>query len=841
MIQFLARHQELDDYMSIVLNLALRFGDFGFYQYHIHFASEAAARLQQFNEVTYWGTLDTETYCRIFAARAAHPCSLCGAPSHPASACSIPAKINIQHNPTRSYALPHTPSPAPPATIIPRPVAPNLPLFSPNTNGVDKRGRPILRQGGRTICNNFNEEGCKMSQCRYLHVCSFCGGRHARSACPHNPTSFKSAINDPSSVDRLLSKEIEQGFMIGPFSQPPFPTFRISPLGIATRKYSGKQRIIIDLSAPHGTSVPSVNSLIPSEDYSLHYATINHAIALIKLAGKNSWLSKTDITSAFKVLLIHPDFWRFFGVKWRGAYYFAVRLTFSCKSSPKLFDTLSEALCWILCNNHGIQFLVHLLDFLLISPPSSPPASGIATLTAVFADLGVPLSTEKTEGPSTSLEFLGITLDTNSFQASLPIEKLKRICLLISNFLMAPSCTKQQLLSLLGHLNFALRIIPQGRAFISHLLSIASSVPSLLSSVSLNPSCLAELRLWLHLLSNWNGISFFYDDQLTNSLDIQLFTDAAPSAGFGGFFNGRWFASSWPPEITNNCEVASSALFEIYPIVAAAVLWGHEWSTKSILIHSDNLSVVDIINKGRSNSNSIMPFMRRLTWHSVTHQYILRAAHIPGHHNAIADSLSRFLFQKFRNLFRNLAPNADPMPTPVPPYSALTFNIKTWMELNFLQLNSSKTEVILVGTPHQLRSSTITSITFSGQNIPLSLSVTNLGVKMDPQLSFDTHIKHLCKTSFYHLRNITKLRPTLTLADAEKLVHAFISSRLDYCNALLIGISGKSIQRLQYIQNSAARILMRVRKYDHITPILKSLHWLPVPLRIEYKFHSKSW
>ena len=106
---------------------------------------------------------------------------------------------------------------------------------------------------------------------------------------------------------------------------------------------------------------------------------------------------------------------------------------------------------------------------------------------------------------------------------------------------------------------------------------------------------------------------------------------------------------------------------------------------------------------------------------------------------------------------------------------------------------------------------------------------------MDPQLTFDTHIKHLCKASFYHLRNISKLRPTLTLADAEKLVHAFISSRLDYCNALLIGISSKSIQRLQYIQNSAARILLRVRKYDHITPILKTLHWLPVPLRIEYK------
>ena len=98
-----------------------------------------------------------------------------------------------------------------------------------------------------------------------------------------------------------------------------------------------------------------------------------------------------------------------------------------------------------------------------------------------------------------------------------------------------------------------------------------------------------------------------------------------------------------------------------------------------------------------------------------------------------------------------------------------------------------------------------------------------------------SHIKHLCKTTFYHLRNISKLCPTLTLSDAEKLVHAFISSRLDYCNSLFYGITGKNIQKLQYIQNSAARILMRVRKYEHITPILHSLHWLPVSFRIDYK------
>lgn len=73
------------------------------------------------------------------------------------------------------------------------------------------------------------------------------------------------------------------------------------------------------------------------------------------------------------------------------------------------------------------------------------------------------------------------------------------------------------------------------------------------------------------------------------------------------------------------------------------------------------------------------------------------------------------------------------------PTSALTTcleEIEAWMKQNFLQLNSLETEAILVGT-------TITSITFSGQNIPLYTFVSNLGIRLDPQLTFDTHIKHL--------------------------------------------------------------------------------------------------
>lgn len=90
--------------------------------------------------------------------------------------------------------------------------------------------------------------------------------------------------------------------------------------------------------------------------------------------------------------------------------------------------------------------------------------------------------------------------------------------------------------------------------------------------------------------------------------------------------------------------------------------------------------------------------------------------------------------------------------------------IRVWMKHNFLQLNSSKTEAILLGTPHQTQSSSITGITISDHDIPLSTTVTNLGVRFDPQLSFEAHIKNLCKTSFYHLRNIAKLHWSMPLS-----------------------------------------------------------------------------
>ena len=121
-----------------------------------------------------------------------------------------------------------------------------------------------------------------------------------------------------------------------------------------------------------------------------------------------------------------------------------------------------------------------------------------------------------------------------------------------------------------------------------------------------------------------------------------------------------------------------------------------------------------------------------------------------------------------------------------------------------------------------------------GISITSSAVIKDLGVTLDSDLAFDAHIKNISRVAFYHLRNISKIRKMLSLHNAEILVHAFVTSRFDYCNALLSGCANSTLKGLQLIKNAAARILTWRRRFEQISRVLASLHWLPVKFRIDY-------
>ena len=162
-------------------------------------------------------------------------------------------------------------------------------------------------------------------------------------------------------------------------------------------------------------------------------------------------------------------------------------------------------------------------------------------------------------------------------------------------------------------------------------------------------------------------------------------------------------------------------------------------------------------------------------------------------------------------------------------------DIRQWMSQDRLLMNDAKTELLLIGTRQQLAKITIDGITVGHSVITPLSPVRNLGVWLDSNLSMGDHITKTSSAAFYYLYNIRRIRKYLSKKSTETLIHAFISSRLDYCNSLLYGLPAYQIQKLQRVQNSAARLVFEESKFCHITPLLRALHWLPVVYRIVFK------
>ena len=129
----------------------------------------------------------------------------------------------------------------------------------------------------------------------------------------------------------------------------------------------------------------------------------------------------------------------------------------------------------------------------------------------------------------------------------------------------------------------------------------------------------------------------------------------------------------------------------------------------------------------------------------------------------------------------------------------------------------------------------ITGINIGGVKVSLKLAARDLGVTTDSHLKLANHVNNICKSASFAVRNIGKIRKYLTQADCERLIHAFVTSKLDSCNSILYGLPATELNKLQLIQNMAARLVTRSRKSEPIAPILCKLHWLPIEKRIIFK------
>jgi len=154
---------------------------------------------------------------------------------------------------------------------------------------------------------------------------------------------------------------------------------------------------------------------------------------------------------------------------------------------------------------------------------------------------------------------------------------------------------------------------------------------------------------------------------------------------------------------------------------------------------------------------------------------------------------------------------------------------KTWLKASRLRLNPTKTQVMWLGSPQQLAKVNVTEVPVALARINVSETARNLGVIVDSQLTLSGQMAAVCRSGYYQLRQLRPLVRSMSSDAVKTLVRAFISCRLDYCNSMFYGITDGLMSRLQYVENAAARLVSGGSTlYDHITPVLQELHWLPV-------------
>lgn len=476
--------------------------------------------------------------------------------------------------------------------------------------------------------------------------------------------NLKSAEAHPQVVRDKIKKEVAEGRVEGPFSDPPFEGFRVSPLGLVPKREPGQFRMIHHLSFPKGDSV---NDHIDPELCSVQYTKFDAAVAMVQRLGKGTRLAKADIKSAFRLLCVSRECFQVLGFKFEGAYYFDKVLPFGCSISCSIFEQFARFLEWCIRSSCSVGEIEHYLDDFLFGgrEGSEDCQSMLQTFLDRCREFGVPIADEKTEGPTTSLVFLGLLIDSELMLIRIPRDKIALLISQIRDILgHKRSVTLKELQSVLGSLNFMCRAITPGRPFCRRLVDATCGVPSPHHHIRINPGMRQDLKMWLKFFQDFNGVSVFQDAEWLTNTDLLLYTDssAAEGNGFGAYFQGHWTQGAWPKAWVLEGITKDINVLEFFPILVAVYIWGDRLRNKKVLFRCDNLSVVHVLNKQSSKSALLMVLVRALTLRCLNLNLMFRAEHIPGVENGIADSLSRFQMERFRQL----APEAQARPVVFP-------------------------------------------------------------------------------------------------------------------------------------------------------------------------------
>lgn len=458
-----------------------------------------------------------------------------------------------------------------------------------------------------------------------------------------------SAMQHKIEVEKELKHQIELGNYVIASKKPTI----VSALA-AIPKDDGSVRLIHDGSRPVNTAM---------NDYSIPNAEkFQNLQDACKLAKPYYFMAKIDLQAAYRSVPIHCDDYTATGLQWKfqnmsdPVFIFDTKLPFGSNKGPSHFHRLSQAIrrCMVRRGFNGV--VAYIDDFFLAAPTYEECNYWMTVLIRLIRKLGFLISWKKVVGPTQRLTFLGVEIDTTQCTLSLNGEKLEKLHSELKQFKNRKRASKQQLQSIAGKLNWACQAIRGGRFFLRRIIDSIQHLQQQRHKAQLSSEFHADLQWWLSFLHVFNGTVYFSCDKEHVHID-------ACNVAAGSFWLGKW------NYVVFECDMPKVADLhinykEMSAVVTAVDNWASLWAGKTVIFHTDSTVTKAAINRGWSRNSYVNSLLRTMAWKCAKLNIKIKAVHVPGCLNVIADTISRlhephkieFLLQLLRRWHHGTAP-----------------------------------------------------------------------------------------------------------------------------------------------------------------------------------------
>ena len=460
--------------------------------------------------------------------------------------------------------------------------------------------------------------------------------------------NHKGALNYPNFINKYLEKETSARRIAGPFRKNPLSVpLIVSPMNTVPKSCSDERRVIVDLSWPHGASVNDgiSKNVYLGELINLHYASVEQVCQMVMTAGRGAHIYKRDLRQAYRQIPVDPRDYRFLGYCWDDALYFDSVLAMGQRNAAMACSRTTDAVVYM-HKQDGFSATNYLDDLIGVAHPQSSKAAYMA-LGELLENLGLEENLSKACEPATSQIVLGVLIDSVEGTVAVPAEKLKEIVSIIAAWQTKTRSNKVGLQSLIGTLQFVTKCVRQSRIFLNRLLETLRDMKTS-KVITLSPSFRKDLRWWSMFIEKFNGVSYI-PPAIWDEPDVAFSTDSCLH-GCGGICGVEYFHVVYPDAIKNQ-RLAIHKL-EMLAVLIAVRIWGEGFQGMRLQIFCDNAAAVDVINSSKTRDPFLATCLRELWLEVSKHNFELRAVHLPGEENRVADWLSRWtLHEKYPKLF----------------------------------------------------------------------------------------------------------------------------------------------------------------------------------------------